>query len=62
MSVIALREVGMEKAFVKMIRAVIKNCEDIQNSNESDYTKQSAKISAYEMIVEILRKEKKDGE
>lgn len=52
----------MEKAFIKMIRAVIKNCEDIQNSNESDYTKQSAKISAYEMIVEILGKEKKDGE
>lgn len=60
MSVI-VREVVMEKEWIKMIRAVIKNCEDIQESEESDYTKQSAKVSAYEMIVEILRKEKKDG-
>ena len=52
----------MENEWIRMIRAVIKNCEDIQESKESDYTKQSAKVSAYEMIVEILRKEKKDGE
>ena len=32
----------------------IKNCEEIQNSNESAYTKEQAKISAYEHIRVLL--------
>ena len=33
---------------------IVRNCEDIQQSRESDYTKEQAKISAYNEIKEIL--------
>ena len=33
---------------------IVKNCEDIQQSHESDYTKEQAKISAYNEIKEML--------
>ena len=33
---------------------VVRNCEEIQQSRESDYTKEQAKISAYNEIKEIL--------
>lgn len=32
----------------------IEDCEYIQNTNESDYTKEQAKLSAYEHIREIV--------
>ena len=51
----------MEKEWIRRIRAVIRNCENIQDSNESDYTKQAAKKEAYELIVEIIGKENVDG-
>lgn len=35
------------------IMRIIQNCEDIQESHESSYTKQQAKITAYEEIKEL---------
>ena len=37
------------------VRTIISDCEDIQKSNESQYTKEQAKISAYDDIIKILR-------
>ena len=39
---------------IGQIRQEIEDCEAVQNSNESDYTKEQAKISAYENIREII--------
>ena len=39
---------------IDQIRLEIADCEDIQDSNESDYTKEQAKLSAYEHIREIV--------
>ncbi|MBR4377334.1 MAG: hypothetical protein IKP50_00390 [Bacilli bacterium] len=43
------------------IMKIIQDCEDIQESHESAYTKEQAKIHAYEEIKEltIVRKEEK---
>lgn len=39
------------------IKQIIENTEYIQRSNESRYTKEQSKVSAYEAIVELLRGE-----
>lgn len=39
---------------IDQIRLEIADCEDIQESNESDYTKEQAMIIAYENIKEII--------
>jgi flagellar biosynthesis chaperone FliJ len=39
---------------IDQIRQEIEDCEAVQNSNESDYTKEQAKLSAYEHIREIV--------
>lgn len=36
------------------IARIIKDCTWIQNSNESDYTKEQAKISAYNEITDLI--------
>lgn len=36
------------------IKEVILQCEEMQDSNESSFAKESEKISAYEQIKEIL--------
>lgn len=36
------------------IKEIIKECEELQESNESSYTKEQAKISAYNSIKELL--------
>ena len=36
------------------IKKIIEDCEAIQNSNESDYTKRSEILSAYDRIKEIV--------
>lgn len=41
------------------ITQIIEECEAVQRSNESDYTKDRAKIHAYDEIIEVLRE---DGE
>ena len=47
---------------IDQIRLEIADCEDIQDSNESDYTKEQAKLSVYEHIREIVcEKEQKDN-
>lgn len=33
---------------------IIRDCEAVQNSNESDFTKEQAKLAAYDYIVEVL--------
>lgn len=38
---------------LEKIMEIIQNCEDIQESNESAYTKEQAKISAYNEIKEL---------
>lgn len=45
---------------IQEVLEIISNCEDIQESNESRYTKEQAKISAYEDIKEALREVKHD--
>lgn len=43
---------------LRMISEVIKNCEEIQHDrNESQYSKECAKISAYNEIVELFNVE-----
>lgn len=44
----------MEKYYIEQILAVIKECEEVQHSNESEYTKEQEKISAYQAIKDIL--------
>ena len=39
---------------IDRIRQEIADCEYIQSTNESDYTKEQAKLSAYEHIREII--------
>lgn len=39
------------------IKQIIENTEYIQRSNESRYTKEQSKVSAYEAIVELLKGE-----
>lgn len=39
---------------LKEIREIVKSVEEIQNSNESDYTKMWAKISAYNTISDLV--------
>ena len=47
---------------IDQIRLEIADCEDIQDSNESDYTKEQAMIIAYEHIREIVcGKEQEDN-
>lgn len=36
------------------INEIVGNCEEVQKSNESAYTKEQAKLSAYDQIAEIL--------
>ena len=42
------------------ITQIIEECEAIQRSNESDYTKDRAKIHAYDEIIEVLREAVKE--
>lgn len=39
---------------MERILRIIRDTEEIQRSNESDYTKEQAKVSAYEAIKEEL--------
>lgn len=39
------------------ILEIIKDCEEIQHSHESQYTKESSKIIAYEEIAELMEGE-----
>lgn len=36
------------------IKEIIKECEELQNSSESVYTKEQAKLSAYNSIKELF--------
>lgn len=45
---------------IDQIQQEIENCEYIQSTNESDYTKEQAKLSAYEHIKEMLRGKEQD--
>lgn len=36
------------------IKEIIKECEELQDSSESSYTKEQAKINAYNSIKELL--------
>lgn len=41
--------------YADKIIEIFENCDDIQNSNESEYTKRCAKLSAYEDILDWIR-------
>jgi len=45
---------AVKEGYIDQIRKEIEDCDCIQNSNESDYTKEQAKLSAYEHIREII--------
>ena len=38
----------------RRIRQIIRDCEDIQESGESTYSKEQAKVHAYNEIVEVI--------
>ena len=40
--------------FYLEIKSIIKDCEEVQQSKESDWTKEREKIFAYEHIKEII--------
>lgn len=40
--------------FDEIVR-IISDCEDVQHSNESEFTKEKAKVHAYDEIMETLR-------
>lgn len=42
------------------IAQIIEECEEVQHSEESDYTKDKAKIRAYDEIIEVLREAVKE--
>lgn len=44
------------------ILIIVSDCEAIQTSNESEYTKEQAKITAYDEIMEMLRDMIKEAE
>ena len=46
----------MEKQWIAEIRAIIQECEELQESNESAFTKEKAMIHAYELIKETVGK------
>ena len=48
--------------YIVRILRIVDNCESIQKGNDSDYTKEQSKVSAYNEIAEMLgaRKEKKE--
>ena len=41
------------KRYAQQITEIIMECEEIQKSGESAYTKEQAKVSAYEQIKEL---------
>lgn len=43
-----------EKYLIEKINEIVENCEGIQDTNESDYTKRCAKLTAYNEIAELL--------
>ena len=36
------------------IRSIVADCEDVQKSGESEHTKKSAKLAAYEVILDLI--------
>ena len=42
------------KWYAEEIAKIIEDCEAVQDSRESDYTKEQAKINAYYSIVELI--------
>lgn len=40
--------------YMQKIVDIMRNCEEIQSSGESMYTKEQAKVSAYNEILEII--------
>ena len=42
------------KRYAQQITEIIMECEEIQHSEESAYTKEKAKVSAYEQIKELV--------
>lgn len=45
------------KWWLDEIERIVKETEELQHSNESAYTKEKAKVHAYEEIKEVIRNE-----
>ena len=43
------------KSYAELIKQIIEDTEYIQNSYESDYTKERSKVNAYEEIVRLIK-------
>ena len=43
-----------QEYLIDKINEIVENCEEIQNTKESDYTKRCAKLTAYNDIAELL--------
>lgn len=46
---------------LREVMKIIEDCEEMQQSNESAYKKEQAKVSSYEEIRELLGKEETNG-
>ena len=51
----------MAKYMLGEVVKIIEDCEEMQQSNESAYKKEQAKVSSYEEIRELLGKEETNG-
>lgn len=43
-----------EKYLIEKINEIVKNCEEYQDTNVSEYSKRCAKLTAYNEIAELL--------
>ncbi len=44
----------LKKVQLNAVVKIVKDCMELQSSNESDYTKKQAKVTAFDEIAEIL--------
>lgn len=55
MTEILLAENAILNDRMRQIKDIISDCQAIQDSNESRYTKEQAKLTAYDEIAEVMR-------
>jgi hypothetical protein len=55
-----LVEAAEQRHVLEEIRRIVFECEGMQQSNESRYTKEQAKLSAYEKIAKLMKGENDD--
>lgn len=52
-----LVEATLQRHVLEKIRQIVNECEAVQRSNESEYTKEQTRLSAYNKISELMKEE-----